>query len=277
MAVPAPGGVFAPGQRMLTSGLVLIVTLVAFESLAISTVMPLVEEDLGDLWLYGWVFSAFFLGNLVGIVVAGTAADRMRPAVPFAAGLVLFVAGLVIGGLAPSMIVLVGGRALQGLGAGAMPAVSYVCIGRGYAPAQRPNMFALISSAWVIPSVAGPALAGVIGSAAGWRWVFLGLLPLSVVIGGLAIAGIRSMPPPATRGTESNLGRAVLVAAGAALVLAGLGNHNPFLAVPMVVVGVAAGPAGVPPPHPAGHPHRPGRSARHGAGPRRAHLRLLRR
>ena len=100
-------GVFSPGRRMLTSGLVLIVTLVAFESLAIGTVMPLVEEDLGDLWLYGWVFSAFFLGNLVGIVVAGTAADRMRPAVPFAAGLVLFAAGLVVGGLAPSMLVLV--------------------------------------------------------------------------------------------------------------------------------------------------------------------------
>ena len=149
-------GVFSPGRRMLTSGLVLIVTLVAFESLAIGTVMPLVEDDLGDLWLYGWVFSAFFLGNLVGIVVAGTAADRMRPAVPFAAGLVVFAIGLVVGGLAPSMLVLVLGRALQGLGAGAMPAISYVCIGRGYPHEQRPTMFALISSAWVIPSVAGP-------------------------------------------------------------------------------------------------------------------------
>ena len=136
---------------MLTSGLVLIVTLVAFESLAISTVMPLVEDDLGDLWLYGWVFSAFFLGNLIGIVVAGTAADRMRPAIPFAAGLVVFAIGLVVGGLAPTMLVLVLGRALQGLGAGAMPAISYVCIGRGYPHEQRPTMFALISSAWVDP------------------------------------------------------------------------------------------------------------------------------
>jgi MFS family permease len=100
-------GVFAPGRRLLTSGLVLIVTLVAFESMSVATVMPLVESDLGDLALYGWVFSAFFLGTLVGVVIAGTASDRMRPAIPFAVGLVLFAIGLVIGGTAPTMFVLV--------------------------------------------------------------------------------------------------------------------------------------------------------------------------
>ena len=263
---------------MLTSGLVLIVTLVAFESLAISTVMPLVEDDLGDLWLYGWVFSAFFLGNLIGIVVAGTAADRMRPAIPFAAGLVVFAIGLVVGGLAPTMLVLVLGRALQGLGAGAMPAISYVCIGRGYPHEQRPTMFALISSAWVIPSVAGPALAGVIGSAVGWRWVFLGLLPLCGVIGA---AGTRRRPgrsrlPTSPRGSRTCSTR-VMVAAGAALVLAGFG------------AGICARrdrsrggrrrrrPPCAAPPRPAGHARRPPRACRPRCCARRADLRVLRR
>jgi MFS family permease len=226
---------------MLTSGLVLIVTMVAFESLAISTVMPLVEEDLGDLWLYGWVFSAFFLGNLVGIVVAGTAADRMRPAIPFGIGLVVFALGLVVGGLAPSMLVLVLGRALQGLGAGAMPAISYVCIGRGYPHEQRPTMFALISSAWVIPSVAGPALAGVIGSAIGWRWVFLGLLPLCGVIGLMALAGVARIPAPDEPSGESNLLNALMVAAGAALLLAGLGAGSLLVGVALVAFGIVVG------------------------------------
>ena len=70
---------WSPGLRLLTVGLVLLVTLVASEALAVATVMPEVEADLGDLWLYGWVFSAFFLGNLVGLVVAGQACDRMKP------------------------------------------------------------------------------------------------------------------------------------------------------------------------------------------------------
>ena len=109
-------GVWAPSRRRLTLGLVMTITLVAFEALAISTVMPVVSDDLGGLGLYGWVFSGFFLGNLLGIVIAGQAADERGTALPFLVGLMLFTAGLCLGGLAPSMGVLVGARVLQGMG-----------------------------------------------------------------------------------------------------------------------------------------------------------------
>ncbi len=231
--------VFAPGVRLLTVGMVLIVTLVAFESMAVATVMPVIEADLGDLWLYGWVFSAFFLGNLVGVVVAGSAADRMRPAIPFAFGLALFSIGLLIGGLANSMPVLVAGRLLQGLGAGAMPAISYVCIGRGYRPETRARMFALMSSAWVIPSVAGPALAGAIGATVGWRWVFLGLLPLCGVIGLVALLGVLTVAAPQEEAGPANVLPAIQIAAGAGLLLAGLSSRSVFAAGVLAVGGLA--------------------------------------
>jgi hypothetical protein len=64
-------GLFAPARRALTIGLVLTVTLVAFEALAVVTILPVIKDDLGGLRLYGWVTSAFFLGTLVGIVVTG--------------------------------------------------------------------------------------------------------------------------------------------------------------------------------------------------------------
>ena len=67
---------WSPRRRALTLGLVLNVTLVASEALAVSTVMPIVAKELGGLDLYGWVFSAFFLGALLGIVVAGILIDR---------------------------------------------------------------------------------------------------------------------------------------------------------------------------------------------------------
>lgn len=111
-------GLLAPGRRPLTVGLLVTITLVASESLAIATVMPLVAAELGRLDLYGWAFSAFFLGALVGIVVVGGAIDRRGLRLPLAVGLGLFAAGLLVGGLAPSMEVLVIGRALQGLGPG---------------------------------------------------------------------------------------------------------------------------------------------------------------
>ena len=78
--------------------------------------MPIVAEELGDLALYGWVYSAFFLGNLVGIVVAGGALDRMPLHRPFAVGLGLFAVGLLLGGLAPSMPILVAGAVHPGPG-----------------------------------------------------------------------------------------------------------------------------------------------------------------
>ena len=103
------GGLMAPQRRALTVGLVLTITFVASEALAVVTVMPVVARDLGGLRLYGWVFSGFMLGSVIGIVAAGREADRRGPAVPFVAGVVLFGAGLALAGLAPSMGVLVAG------------------------------------------------------------------------------------------------------------------------------------------------------------------------
>jgi MFS family permease len=231
-------GVFAPGRRALTAGLILIVTMVAFEALAVATILPLIEAELGDLHLYGWVFSAFFLGNLVGIVVAGRAADRVRPVVPFVAGVTLFLLGLALGAAAGSMLILVVARALQGLGAGALPAVAYVCIGRAYPPDDRPRMFALLSTAWVVPALIGPAISGFVGETVGWRWVFAGLLPLVAVIAVMVAGAMRHVDAPGTDAPGVSIRDALLVAAGAALLLAGLGADQVVAVVALVAAGL---------------------------------------
>jgi MFS family permease len=223
---PVPAGVWAPRHRSLTIGLLLTVTLVAFEALAVATVMPLVERELDDLALYGWVFSAFFLGSLVGTVVVGGLLDRGALAGPLLAGLGLFGLGLTIGGLAPSMQVLVAGRLLQGLGGGALAPTAYVAIGRTFDETVRPRMFFLMSAAWVVPGIAGPAIAGIVGQAIGWRAVFLGLLPIVLIaaaITGRAVAHVPAPPPGTAAGSPlRRVPAAVLVAVGAALAMAGL-------------------------------------------------------
>ena len=227
--------------RGLTIALVLNVTFVAFEALAIATVMPVVAQDLGGLELYGWVFSAFLLADLVGIVVAGEFADRYGPAVPFAAGLALFAGGLLAGGLAPAMPVLVAARAVQGLGAGTIPAVAYVVIGRTYPDELRPRMFAVLSTAWVAPGIAGPALAVIIAQQLSWRFVFLGLLPVALVAGGFALREIRRMPARTGRAARHVVPDALAVAVGAALVLGGLQALDVVRTAILVAVGLALG------------------------------------
>ena len=237
---------FAPGLRGLTLGLILTITLAALESLAIGTVMAVVAEDLGNIELYGWVYSAFFLGSLLGIVVAGGALDRMPLWRPFAVGLGLFALGLTIGGLAPTMPILVVARFIQGLGAGSVGPTAYTAIGRCLPERLQPRMFAMLSTAWVVPGIIGPTLAAVVGEALGWRWVFLGLLPFLALAGGLALSALRKVPAalPATgdeaaAATVRRLPNALLAAAGAGLLVAALTAQQLGLVLAGSVLGVA--------------------------------------
>jgi MFS family permease len=219
----AGGGLMAPQRRALTVGLILTITFVASEALAVVTVMPVVARDLGGLRLYGWVFSGFMLGSVIGIVAAGREADRRGPAVPFVAGVVLFGAGLALAGLAPSMGVLVTGRVLQGVGAGAVPSVAYATIGRSLPGTLRPRMMAVLSTAWVAPGLAGPAVSAEVARLFGWRWVFLGLLPIVAVAGAIAVPALIRLGPPARGGAEEHrMVDGFRTAAGATMVLAGL-------------------------------------------------------
>ncbi len=195
-AGPVAGGLFAPHRRQLVVGLVLTITLVAFETMAVAAIMPDVKDDLGGLGLYGWVFSGFFLASLLGIVVAGQLADSRGLVLPYAVGLGLFSVGLVVGGAAGTMPVLIVGRLLQGFGAGAILPIGYAAIGRGIPSSLRPKMFAVLSTAWVVPGLVGPSAALLIEHALSWRWVFLILVPLVAVAGVMTVPALAAMGPP---------------------------------------------------------------------------------
>jgi MFS family permease len=239
-------GLWAPQRRALTTGLVLTITFVASEALAVVTVMPVVARDLGGLRLYGWAFSAFMLASVVGIVASGREADRRGPAIPFVAGVVLFACGLALAGLAPSMEVLVAGRVLQGLGAGAVPPVAYASIGRSLEGPLRVRMMAVLSTAWVAPGLAGPAIAAEVARLFGWRWVFLGLLPIVLVAGSIAVPALVRLGPPGTAHEEEHrLTDGLRTAAAAAMILGGLtlaaGSGEVPAGLALVAVGGIAG------------------------------------
>jgi MFS family permease len=247
-----PDSLWSPARRPLTLGLVLTITLVASEALAVTTAMPIVVRDLGGLELFGWVFSAFFLGTLIGISVVGGLIDERGMVLPFVGGLVLFGIGLLVCGLASSMETIVVGRFIQGLGGGAVPPVAYVAIGRSMPDRLRPRMFATLSAAWVLPGVMGPAIAGFVAEAWHWRLVFLGLLPLIAVAGSIAFGAMRAIPdqPGAAGGgadgaaaavrreRRRRYGWAVIVTMGAGLLTSGLLSESPILLVVLTAVGI---------------------------------------
>ncbi|TMR33023.1 MFS transporter [Actinomadura geliboluensis] len=249
--------VLSAGFRGPTFGIVLVVTLLAFESMAVGTVMPVVASDLDGLALYAWGFSATLISSLLSTVLAGGWVDRSGPARPLMIGLSTFVVGLVVAGAAPAMGVFVAGRAVQGLGTGVSLVAIYVVIARVYPEALRPRVFAALSAAWVLPSLIGPAVGGAVAEHAGWRWVFLGLIPLVIPPALLLVPVIRRVKPvDAAAGAGAGAGKAryvaaVAVAGGAGVLLYGLDGAG-WAMLPAAVAGLAGLAYGLPRLLPAG-------------------------
>lgn len=235
-------GAVAADRRLLTIGLLGLVTAAAFEGMAVPTVLPALVGDLGGLELYGWAFSAFWLTNIIGITVGGSDADRRGPGRALAVGVVLFAAGMAVSGVASEMSVVIAGRAIQGFGSGAIGSVVYAAIARAYPASVTPRMIALTSSAWVVPGLIGPALAGWVTDALDWRWVFLGIVP-PVLIMGVAVYPQLARLGPAERTSvpmRSDARRAwdaVRLALGSALVLGALTVGLRPIALGLLVAG----------------------------------------
>jgi len=156
----------------------------------------------------------------------------------------VFAAGLLVAGTAGLMVVFVVGRAVQGLGTGAIIVSVYVVIGDVFDEQLRPRVFAAISAAWVVPSLVGPVVSGLLTEHLTWRLVFLGLVPFVLVGLLLVCPALTRLPARDRAGTGRRVvPYAVLAAVGlAALQYAGQHPHWPMLPV-AVLGGLALVPA----------------------------------
>jgi MFS family permease len=233
------------GHRRTTIGLLTLVTLVAFEAMAVGTAMPSAVAELDGVAWYAWPFSAFLVASVVGMVVGGEVGDRRSPRPGVLAGVLVFAAGLVIAGIAQHMAVLVVGRAVQGLGAGVVVVLLYVIAGQAYSSRLRPRLFGAFAAGWVLPALIGPLAAGLVTTHVGWRGVFLGLVPL--VAAGLALlltAAPGQAPGEAPGGEGPPRGRskaawALLAGAGIAALQYAMQRLD-LVAVVIAVLGAAA-------------------------------------
>lgn len=234
--------IFSPAHRSTSGGILVLVTLIAFEAMAVAAALPTAAREVHGIAAIGWAFTGFLVSDVVGMVVSGQVCDRRGPRPPMVAGLAGFVAGLAVAGTATSMAQLVAGRCVQGVGAGLMITAIYVVLGSAYPDELRPKIFTALASAWVLPSLLGPVVSGTLSQHASWRWVFLGLLPFVVVGAALLIPVLRRMEPvrvPGPLADPRHVLRAVAAAGGVAALVAA-GQHPSLLSAPAAVLGAAA-------------------------------------
>ncbi len=131
------------------------------------------------------------------------------------AGVGIFVAGLLVAGLAPTMEAFLVGRCVQGLGSGFIGVGLYVVIGAVFPEDMRARVWTVMTSAWLLPALVGPVVAGVIADHLGWRWVFLTAPLVAVASASLIWPAVRRVGGDGYRsGNRRRIGWATLTAGG---------------------------------------------------------------
>ncbi|MET3657164.1 MFS transporter [Sporosarcina psychrophila] len=236
-------GIFDVQYKTMTIGIILAVATVGFEGLAITTIAPKLAQSLNGIHLYGWIFSAFLLSQIIGTMVIGQQIDKNGVFKSYVVSILIFVAGIVIAATSINMHMLIVGRAFQGFGAGALLTCVYYSITLSYPDELRTKILAAFSSAYVLPALVGPYVAGLLAESLSWRFVFWFVLPFIVLSVFLTLPLFRKLQAENTSALSTEKGNykeiyAVLLTLGTGLLLIGLGFVPDWKGIMISAVGV---------------------------------------
>ncbi|WP_085257376.1 MDR family MFS transporter [Mycobacterium saskatchewanense] len=213
---PVPGSAEISPQRrnLIFVAIVLGMLLAALDQTIVATALPTIVADLGDAGHQSWVVTSYLLASTIVTALVGKLGDLFGRKRVFQAAVLFFVVGSVLCGLAQSMAMLVGSRALQGIGGGGITVTASALIGEVVPLRQRGRYQGILGAVFGVTTVVGPLLGGYFTDYLTWRWAFWVNVPVSVAVIFVAAAAI----PALTASTKPAIDYAgiVLVGLGAA-------------------------------------------------------------
>jgi EmrB/QacA subfamily drug resistance transporter len=208
-----------PRRRLVLVGIMLGMFMSAVEATIVASAMPTIVAELGGFQLFSWVFAIYLLAQAITIPIYGRLADLHGRKRVFCAGAALFLVGSALCGFAWNMVALIGFRALQGLGAGAIIPVSTTIVADIYTPADRARMQGYLGSVWGLAAIIGPALGAFIVQHLSWSIIFWINLPVGLASIALLALFLREHLVPHEHTIDYG-GSALLMLGSGALMLA---------------------------------------------------------
>ena len=168
-------------QNLIVAGLLLAIFMSAMDNTIVATAMGTIVSDLGDFDKFVWVTSAYMVATMAGMPIFGKLSDMYGRKRFFIFGLIVFLLGSALCGIAQSMVQLSIFRAIQGIGGGALMPIAFTIVFDIFPPEKRGKMTGLLGAVFGASSVMGPLLGAYITEYISWHWVFYVNVPIGIV------------------------------------------------------------------------------------------------
>ncbi|MBB6671541.1 MDR family MFS transporter [Cohnella nanjingensis] len=166
---------------VVIAGLLLAILMASMDNSIMATAMGTIIGDLGGLDKFAWVTSAYMVAEMAGMPIFGKLSDMYGRKRFFVFGIIVFMLGSVLCGMATSIVELSLFRAIQGIGAGAMVPITFTIMFDTVKPEERGKLGGLFGAVFGLSSIFGPLLGAFITDHLHWQWIFYINLPLGLI------------------------------------------------------------------------------------------------